>query len=380
VADQLQEAMDSLRLIESPSLPILSVYLDLAPERIERRSIGARLRDLLDPIEKVAASGDLGHESSMSLRAGVEHILAMTPVLVTELGSGVAMFVCDGLDLDRHLTMPRGVWDSAVAGPRPYLRPIQAVLDEYRKIATVVLDVRSAEMTVSRMGEILDREVIEAEELRKSNLAGWHGLEERRHRQHAEEARNHMFREVAERLSRLRRDSGVDLVLVGGQTETTSALIPFLEPRLQEMTQTFVIDLTTLTPSLLATRVSEIEETFEREEEARQVEETYAAAAAGDLAVVGVERVLRAVNRHAVARLLLHDSQSIPGSMCRDCGALSLPADICAECGGETTIVPELFDSLSRSVVDSGGSVEHVMSPTRLADDLIAARLRFVTW
>ncbi|HSO50089.1 MAG TPA: hypothetical protein VLS86_06045, partial [Acidimicrobiia bacterium] len=319
MADQLQEAMDSLRLIESPSLPILSVYLDLAPERIERRSIGARLRDLLDPIEKVAASGDLDHESSMSLRAGVEHILAMTPVLVTELGSGVAMFVCDGLDLDRHLTMPRGVWDSAVAGPRPYLRPIQAVVDQYRKIATVVLDVRSAEMTVSRMGEVLDREVIEAEELRKSNLAGWHGLEERRHRQHAEEARNHMFREIAERLSRLRRDSGVDLVLVGGQTETTSALIPFLEPRLQEITQTFVIDLNTLTPSLLATRVSEIEETFEREEEARQVEETYAAAAAGDLAFVGVERVLRAVNRHAVARLLLHDSQSIPGSMCRDC-------------------------------------------------------------
>jgi peptide chain release factor subunit 1 len=273
--------------------------------------------------------------------------------------------------------MPRRIWDCALAGPQPYLRPIQAVLDEYRKVAAVVLDARGAEIVTFHMGEVLDRQVVEAEELRKSNLSGWYGLEERRHRQHAEEARNHMFREVAGRLDRLRRNSGVDLVLVGGQEEVTNALLSFLDERVRSITDTFVIDLNTLTPALLASRVSEIEEAFERAEETRQVEEAYAAVSAGDLAVVGIGPVLGAVNRHAVARLLLHDGASLEGSICRSCGVLSLPVKMCLECGGEVVHLPDLLEALSRSVVDTGGSVEHVMAPTRLAEDLVAARLRF---
>lgn len=380
MAVQLQRAMDRLRLIESPSLPILSVYLSLAPDRIERRSIGGRLRDLLDPIGKLTASGELDHDSSMSLRAGVRHVLDMSQDFAGELGHGVAVFVCDGLDLEERLIMPRRIWDCAVAGPQPYLRPIQALLDEYRKVAAVVLDARGAEIVTFYMGEVLDRQLVEAEELRKPNLAGWHGLEERRHRQHAEEARNHMFREVAGRLERLRRDSGVDLVLVGGQEEVTNALLSFLDERVRSMTDTFVIDLNTLTPALLASRVSEIEEAFERAEETRQVEEIYAAVSAGDLAVVGIAPVLGAVNRHAVARLLLHDGASIEGSICGSCGAMSLPVSMCLECGGEVVQLSDLLESLVRSVVDAGGSVEHVMAPTRLADDLIAAKLRFMIW
>ncbi|HLF61634.1 MAG TPA: hypothetical protein VI980_10695 [Acidimicrobiia bacterium] len=380
MAYQLQEAMDRLRLVESPSLPILSVYLNLAPDRIERRSIGARLRDLLDPIEKLAASGDLDHESSMSLRNGVNRVLEMTPEFVKELGHGVAVFVCDRLRLEEHMTMPRRVWDCAVAGPQPYLRPLQALLDEYRKVAAVVLDGRDAEIATFYMGEGVDRELIEGEELRKSDLAGWHGLEERRHRQHAEEARNHLFREVAEHLNRLRRDTGLDLVLVGGQDEITRALLPFLDKTVRAMTETFVIDMNTLTPAILAAKVAELEEAFERREEAGEVEQTYAAAAEGDLAVVGIEWVLRAVNRHAVSRLLVHDGASLGGSLCNNCGALSLAVTVCTGCGGEAVGVPELLETISRSVVDAGGSVEHVFAPTSLAHDLVAATLRFPTW
>ena len=66
--------------------------------------------------------------------------------------------------------------------------------------------------------------------------------------------------------------------------------------------------------------------------------------------------------------------------MCGSCGAFSLTAGVCDECDGETVVVPDLFEALSRFVVDNGGSVEHVMAPTRLTDDLVAARLRFVIW
>jgi hypothetical protein len=59
---------------------------------------------------------------------------------------------------------------------------------------------------------------------------------------------------------------------------------------------------------------------------------------------------------------------------------MSLPVSMCLECGGEVVQLSDLLESLVRSVVDAGGSVEHVMAPTRLADDLIAAKLRFMIW
>jgi hypothetical protein len=91
--------------LESPSFPVLSVYLDLSAERIERRSINPRLRDLLLPIKKLATSGELDHDPSMSLRSGVSRVLEMAPRFEMLLGSGVAVFLCDDLDLEEQLTM-----------------------------------------------------------------------------------------------------------------------------------------------------------------------------------------------------------------------------------------------------------------------------------
>ena len=138
-----------------------------------------------------------------------------------------------------------------MVGPTPYLRPMRALLDQYRKVASVVLDAPTAEISAYYIGEALHHEVIEAEELRKSNLACWYALEEYRHRLHAEEVRHHLFRDVAERLNRLRRDLGIELALVGGQTEVTEALLPFLDPKVRAITETFVIDPTPSLPLFL---------------------------------------------------------------------------------------------------------------------------------
>jgi hypothetical protein len=60
--------------------------------------------------------------------------------------------------------------------------------------------------------------------------------------------------------------------------------------------------------------------------------------------------------------------------------ALSRPTDACLRCGGETRLLPDALEALSRAVIEAGGSVEHVMTETRLAEDLVAARLRFALW
>jgi hypothetical protein len=380
VSTPIDDAVEDLRGIDSPSAPVVSVYLNLFPERLEKRSLLPRMRDLMHPLEALAQSGELDHDASQGLHADIQRVFELSDGLAMILDPAAAVFVSGAIGLERQIILPSRIWDVAVAGPRPYLRPLEAVLDEYRRVATVVIDARLAEIFVNHMGETLAHEIIEAEELRKSNLAGWHGLEEYRHRQHAEEERHRLFRQVAERLRVLARRPGIDLIFIGGQRETTLALLPFLDHRLQDISQTFVTDVNTLTPAVLRKTVADLEQDYERGEEAGMVEEVYAMAAEGDMAVVGLDRVLMAANRHAIGQLFIHDGVWSEGSSCPSCGALSPPVDRCTTCGAPTEKVGDVFEALVAAVVEAGGSVEHVMAETELARDLVAGRLRFGLW
>jgi hypothetical protein len=77
---------------------------------------------------------------------------------------------------------------------------------------------------------------------------------------------------------------------------------------------------------------------------------------------------------------LVHDGTIMEGSVCTSCGRLSRPTDACPRCGAVARPVPDALEALCRAVIEAGGSVEHVMSETRLGNDLVAARLRFAAW
>lgn len=375
----LLRTLDRLSAIESGQGPILSVYLKLDPKRKEWMPILPRLKSLLDPIASLATSGELDHVSAMELKVAIEETLSKSGALERPSSPGVGLFFGPSTGLAERVDIPGPTWDCAIVGPRPYLRPLRAALDGFHRIAAVVIDARRAEIFTFYAGELLDGEALDAEELRKTNLAGWYGLDELRNRQHAEEVKHHLYREVAERLETMRADQDIDLVLVGGQHGTAQALLPFLTPDVQAMAETFVIDLHTLTPAILADRVSELKISHEERTELREVDETYSMAAEDGLGAVGLDAVFDAASKHAVSRLFLHDGATLSGSLCNRCGALSRPQDVCAVCGGETRKVEDVLEELARAVIEAGGSVEHVMADTRLVSDLIAARLRFRT-
>jgi hypothetical protein len=369
------DALQRLQAIGDSAVPILSVYLNILPFPEDTGSIGARLREMLKPLETMAEG--LDHDASLSLRLGMARALDMAPTLESHRGHGWAFFVCDQLGLEEQLIVPLRVWDCAMAGPRPYLRPLRAALDEFRRVATVVLDARRAEITVSYGDEILDHRVLEAEIVRKSNRGGWHGLDERRNRGHAEEVRNRLFRETAETLALLRRDLGIELIFIGGQQRVTDALVASLPTEIGKLVgETFVVDVHMLTEGQLMETVDSLEEAYERREESRMVAATYAARAADEPAAIGLDQVLRAVNQMAVAHLFIQHGAIVEGRACRSCGRLYLGDRSCAACGMATDEVPDVLEAMVHEVATAGGVVEHVVAETGLVNDIVAAKLR----
>jgi hypothetical protein len=330
---------------------------------------------MLKPLETMAEG--LDHDASLSLRLGMARALDMAPTLESHRGHGWAFFVCDHLGLEEQLIVPPRVWNCAMAGPRPYLRPLRAALDEFRRVATVVLDARRAEITVSYADEILDHRVLEAEIVRKANRGGWHGLDERRNRGHAEEVRHRLWRETAETLGVLRRDIGIDVIFVGGQKKATDALVASLPSALGELVGgTFAVDVHMVTEGQLMETIGSLEEAFERREEKQLVAATYAARAADEPAAIGLEQVLRGVNQMAVAQLFIQHGAIVEGRACRSCGRLYLGDRACAACGMATDEVPDVLEAMVHEVATAGGVVEHVVAETGLVNDIVAAKLR----
>jgi hypothetical protein len=369
------DELERLQGISDSAVPILSVYLNLAPFPEEAGTVGARLRDMLKPLETMAQ--ELDHDASLSLRLGISRAVDMAPTLEGHRGHGWAFFVCDQLGLEEQLIVPPRVWDCAIAGPRPYLRPLRAALDEFRRVATVVLDARRAEITVSYADEILDHRVLEAEIVRKANRGGWHGLDERRNRGHADEVRHRLWRETADALAILRRDIGIDVIFVGGQKRVTDALVGSLPPALGELVGgTFAVDVHMMTEGQLMEIVGSLEVAFERREEQRLVAAIYAARAADEPAAIGLEQVLRGVNQMAVSHLFIQHGAIVEGRACRSCGRLYLGDRACTACGAATDEVPDVLEAMVHEVVTAGGVVEHVAAETGLVSDLVAAKLR----
>ena len=370
-----RDALERLQAIRDPAVPILSVYLNLLPLPTESRTIGARLRDLLKPLVNTAQ--ELDHDASLSLRLGIARALEMAPTLEGHLGKGWALFLSDQLGLDEQVLVPPRVWDCAMAGPRPYLRPLRAALEEFRRVATVVLDGRRAEVTVSYADEILNRRVIEAEVVRKANRGGWHGLDERRNRGHTEEVLQRLFRETADALTRLGRDLGIELIFIGGQQKVTDALVGSLPPVIRDLVGgTFVVDVHLMTEGQLTETISSLEEDYERREERQMVAAVYAARAADEPAAIGLEQVLRGVNQLAVAQLFIQHGAVAEGHACWSCGRLYLADRACAVCGMATDEVPDVLEAIVHEVVTAGGVVEHVVAVTPLVGDTAAAKLR----
>jgi peptide subunit release factor 1 (eRF1) len=373
---ELHHALQRLEQLSSTSAPVVSLYLNLRPAIEERRTVGARLRNLLEPLQELETK--LDHDGRMALRRSTQSVLAMEGEIAKNTGHGVAVFVGGSEEIHEFLTLPRKTWDVAVAAPRPYLRPLAATLDQFHQVATLVMDPRRSLIRVTHMGQCLDQTEIESEPIRKSDYGGWKGLDEHRVRQHAEEVHRRHYREVAEHLRKMKETFELDVVFVGGREETVAAFLHELPNGLKSLVaQTFIVDVNTETAGRIAKITAELEEAFEAHHELELVKQVIEAGREGGLVTVGVDDTIRAANFDAIELLLAAGSTMIPGWACESCGWLALSGPVCSACESEAIAVDDIIDSLLIKVRRTGGRTEHVATASELDQHLLAARTRF---
>ena len=358
-------------------LPVVSIYLDRVVGR-EEKSNRIRLKNMLQEMRHVSERDDIDHDVKMSLRGDIEKIESIADSLEAPETPGVAVFSCSGAGFFHVVPLPRRVRDRLVIEQDPYVRPMTAILDEYRRFCAVVVDTRQARFFEYYMGELLDTGVVIDEGVRKKNFAGYYGLQEHNVRNHAREVANRHYREVARQLFLHFKAHGYDLLFVGGHETTVSEFLPFLHSYLKPLVaSTFVIDPSTMTEPKLREVCAQLEREFEAKEEVEMVSRLMDAAANERAGVLGLERVLDAANVAAIDTLLINGDVVVPGAVCDQCGWLSLSEGNCPNCNVALRPVGDVIDELTEDVINEGGSVEHIYADTPLKEHQVGAFTRF---
>jgi peptide subunit release factor 1 (eRF1) len=297
----LAEHLRNLAAFEIQDAPVVSLYLNLAPdqhgrdhyEAFCRKAFAAQLRALKEhPAEHASLARD------------IDRITAYLANEVTPSANGLAIFssagagdyfvaVQLGVPIDDHWLFVRRV---------PSLYPLVRLIDQHPRCASVALDTNQARIIVFGLGTIEKREEVKGTKTRRNSMGGW---SQARYQRRAENFHVHHIKEVVETLDRVVRNDSVQHIIVLGD----DVVVPLLKEALPVHLTDKLIDVGRLDRHAsehdIVAETLDILRRRDADTDREKVAELVNAWCEGGLGVVGPEATLRALEMGQVEELLI---------------------------------------------------------------------------
>jgi peptide chain release factor subunit 1 len=289
---------------------------------------------------------------------------------------GVVLFSCAKAGLWQVMRFHQSVRDRVVVGPRPFLLPLEAMLETAETFAVALVDREKARFMVASLGEIEEVTSLFDEVPGRHDQGGW---AQARLQRHIEDHVLRHLKRVSETLRILQQRRPYDHLVLAGSEEVISEL----ERELHDYVRRSVLERITVpigaSPGEVLERITALEATLERrrEEEAvdRLVHET---GSRTGRAVAGLGDTLSALEAGRPEILVVASELAASGVRCPSCGHLDTHGDRCRSCGEEMEEVPDLVEEAVASALRQRSRVETVGgSPELGAIGGIGALLRF---
>jgi peptide chain release factor subunit 1 len=315
------------RLVEHGSThPVLSLYLDLDPERFATAPARAsQIRSLIDGAARELERDDsLGHEDRIALREDLErvrrYLLSREPPFK---GARALAVFCSSRDgLFETIQISRPVEGRVVIGRSPYVEPLVLSV-EARRWAVALVNRREGRIFTGPPDHLQERERME------ENIHGQHdqgGWSQANYQRSVDDDVEHHLRHVAESLYRLWQNERFDRLALGGPQEVVprfeAVLHGDLRSRLVE--RRVDVDINTATDDQIRAAVTALVDDEERRRERSALDRLAAGLATGGRAAGGLGATLEALNERRVEKLLLENRIDRRGGRCPKCGMLTV--------------------------------------------------------
>ncbi len=337
--------------------PVVSLFLDVGPERRARGGWTAALKDLIKAAREragVAVSEDLER---------IEEAMRDGPPAGAR---AVAFFSCAAERFWERFTLPVAVEDRVEIGPTPYIRPLVWMLDEHEQAMVAVFsEARNRFVLVQAgMGHLLL--TVEGKKLREVCSERWDPRRylTRDERDRAKTTLRHSeAKALAHLLEGLCRHTGIRHILLGAPPDLRRAVIDHLGRDVASCVEPEPFPLLLEeSPQEIARRAEPFLSAIEAREEEQAVARLREAGPNGS--ALGPGAVLDALNARRVRELILLRGMKAPGIYCPHCGIVALARDdgICPGCGARTEDVPDVWELALEAALRQSAGVEIVSS------------------
>jgi len=344
-----------LAAVESEGAPIVSLYLNLSPQKRLKRAWSVALKSMA----RNALEGQPTSISADAASAEVEKIERMLDERIPDLERGVAVFSCEPIGLWWLVPVPLQIRNRMEIGRRPFLRPLVRILDEHDQYVVVLLDKRRARLFVGQHGSIFEVLDLWEDTPPHQKQGGWSQM--RFQRQHDAHVMWHASA-VGQATALLVDRFAAKHVLVSG---TKEVLVEYKEhlPALaaNRLDGTFSVPIDTRAKEIREA-IRPLREQVEAREEESTIREIQEAISSGR-GIWGIEDTLRALVEQRVMKLVVDDHYHAVGGECLHCGMMSIQdAGDCRSCGNPLAIADDIVDIALERALDQEAELELIRS------------------
>ncbi|MCX7887994.1 MAG: hypothetical protein N3B01_12175 [Verrucomicrobiae bacterium] len=210
------------RLLEyhSSDCLVTSAYFNLDRSKFLPQLLRIRIKDLLQAAHRELAQKTATHAQRESLREDFRLIEEeVGRVLQLMQHRGLAIFSCAAQKFWQTYPLPRMFRNLLVADRQPYVRPLLAILEQYRRFGVLLLDRTHGRLFEMYMGELVERSEILSPMPRHSVAAGFGGREERSRERHYVAAAHQHYARLAAAALDLQKATHFDALILGGPTD-----------------------------------------------------------------------------------------------------------------------------------------------------------------
>jgi peptide subunit release factor 1 (eRF1) len=374
-----RQQIQELAKVREDDVLTTSFYLDTDKSRQTAKEIAVSFKNLLSEGRTRLESMDLSKAKRESLGRDLEKISRFgARILPTFKAAGLAMFSAAGRAIWQDLSLPRAPRNHVIFDRGFYVRPLTAMIDEYRSICALLLDRHEARWYEIFMGEITPLDRFASDVPRQVREGGWQGYESKRIERHIDAHLHDHFKKAAQKTFEIFKKNKFDWLFLGCKEEHRPAIEPLLHPYLRERLKGRLRINSNDSEAKILKQAMEIEKNLKAEEGAALGQTLISELEKGGRAVSGLKEVLRKLNAAEVLNLIVTRNFAQEGRSCPKCHSLYVDELRCPVCQVKTERVLDIVHESVHAAMDQKAPVRYITPPSRLDRyGKIGAFLRF---
>ncbi len=327
---------------------VVSRYLRLWPEfRIHQVNAKDLMREELENWAQEGVSKEVRQlvERDMEKLREVLETFRETPY------QGLVVFSCNAHKIFEVFPLAHPVRDALVINRAAHIGPLIGILNQYKRMCTLLVDRNRARIFETFMGEIEEQSGIYTPVPPKVREAGWYGLSEKRIEGHINDHLHSHLKGVAEQTFIHFREREFDWLLVGGQPEILTEIDGLLHPYLKKKLKgTFRMDLRSHPKEVLMKTLG-LGREIKKEEDQALVSRLTSSVKSTGLGVSGIRGALSSLCYKNAHTIMIEEGFSREGVYCSKCGFLGLKDRLCPICQTTVKLTPNIVgEAVSRAI------------------------------